>query len=132
MTECLPDLPRYIRQQGARWEGADHPDGPWRPIPAPQSGMPWEPGKGGSNTRTPRIAKAGAEGIFISFGGASIDEQLKSQEFKLDMDSWRRAHLQRDANEVTRLRVRGILTKAESDKARNRIFKIIIKHAKPL
>jgi len=53
MIECLPDLPRYIRQQGARWEGADHPDGPWRPIPAPQSAMPWEQGRGGSNTPPP-------------------------------------------------------------------------------
>jgi hypothetical protein len=42
MTECLPDLPRYIRQHGDEWQGADHPDGPWRPIPAPQSGLPWK------------------------------------------------------------------------------------------
>ena len=41
MTECLPDLPRYVRQRGDEWQGADHPDGPWRPIPAPQSGLPW-------------------------------------------------------------------------------------------
>jgi len=43
MSECLPDLPRYVRQAGDHWEGADHPDGPWRwrPIPAPQSGLPW-------------------------------------------------------------------------------------------
>ena len=42
MSECLPDLPRYIRQRDNEWQGADHPDGPWRPIPAP----PW-----GSNRR---------------------------------------------------------------------------------
>jgi len=84
------------------------------------------------NTRTPQAAKAGAERILISFGGTSIDEQLRSQGFKLDMDPCRRASLQRDADEVSRLRVRGILTEAESDKARNRIFRIIIKHAKPL
>jgi len=42
MTECLPDLPRYIRQFGDNeWQGADHQNGPWRPIPAPQSGLPW-------------------------------------------------------------------------------------------
>jgi len=41
MTECLPDLPRYIRQRDNGWQGADHPDGPWRPIPAPQSGLSW-------------------------------------------------------------------------------------------
>ena len=42
MTDCLPDLPRYIRQQDNEWQGADHPNGPWRPIPAPQSGLPWK------------------------------------------------------------------------------------------
>jgi hypothetical protein len=41
MSECLPDLPSYVRQRGDEWQGADHPDGPWRPIPAPQSGLPW-------------------------------------------------------------------------------------------
>ena len=42
MTECLPDLPRYIRQRDNEWQGADHQNGPWRPIPAPQSGLPWK------------------------------------------------------------------------------------------
>jgi hypothetical protein len=41
MSECLPDLPRYVRQRGDEWQGADHQNGPWRPIPAPQSGLPW-------------------------------------------------------------------------------------------
>ena len=42
MSECLPDLPRYVRKTPEGfWLGADHPDGPWRPIPAPQSGLPW-------------------------------------------------------------------------------------------
>lgn len=42
MSECLPDFPRYISQrEDGSWHGADHPDGPWRPIPAPQSGLPW-------------------------------------------------------------------------------------------
>ena len=42
MSECLPDMPRFIRQADAGgWEGADHKDGPWRPITAPQSGLPW-------------------------------------------------------------------------------------------
>ena len=41
MTERLPDLPRYIRERGNEWQGADHQNGPWRPIPAPQSGLPW-------------------------------------------------------------------------------------------
>ena len=41
MPECLPDLPRYVRHRGGEWQGADHQNGPWRPIPAPQSGLPW-------------------------------------------------------------------------------------------
>jgi hypothetical protein len=48
------------------------------------------------------------------------------------MDPLLRCHLQRDVDEVTRLRVRCILTEAESDKARKRILQIIKKHAKPL
>jgi hypothetical protein len=42
MTECLPDFPRYVRQRDKEWQGADHQNGPWRPIPAPQSGLPWK------------------------------------------------------------------------------------------
>lgn len=42
MSECLPDLPRYFRVRDGGWQGADHPDGPWRPIPAPQSGLSWK------------------------------------------------------------------------------------------
>jgi hypothetical protein len=41
MADCLPDFPRYICQRDNEWQGADHPDGPWRPIPALQSGLPW-------------------------------------------------------------------------------------------
>jgi hypothetical protein len=41
MNECLPDLPRYVRQRDNEWQGADRQNGPWRPIPAPQSGLPW-------------------------------------------------------------------------------------------
>jgi hypothetical protein len=70
----------------------------------------------------------------VSFGALSppIDEQLRGQGLKLDMDPLLRCHLQRDADEVTRLRVRCILTEAESDKARKRILQIIKKQAKPL
>ena len=42
MSECLPDLPRYVLQQDDNsWIGADDREGPWRPISAPQSGLPW-------------------------------------------------------------------------------------------
>jgi hypothetical protein len=74
------------------------------------------------------------QNIRISFGAfsLSIDEQLRDQGFKLDMDPLERAYLQRDADEVTRLRVRCVLTEADSDKARKRIFQFIKKQAKPL
>jgi hypothetical protein len=36
MPECLPDMPRYVRQRGDEWQGADHQNGPWRPIPKPR------------------------------------------------------------------------------------------------
>ena len=43
MSECLPDFPRYINQgEDGCWYGADDQNGPWRPIPAPQSGLPWQ------------------------------------------------------------------------------------------
>ena len=42
MTDCLPDMPRYVRQRPGWWEGADHQNDPWRPIPAPQAGLPWK------------------------------------------------------------------------------------------
>ena len=43
MSECFPDLPRYVRKTPEGfWIGADHQNGPWRPIPAPQSGLPWK------------------------------------------------------------------------------------------
>jgi hypothetical protein len=48
------------------------------------------------------------------------------------MDPLERAYLQRDADEVTRLRVRCVLTEADSVKARKRIFQFIKKQAKPL
>ena len=74
------------------------------------------------------------QSIRISFGALSppIDEQLRDQGLKLDMDPVHRCHLQRDADEVARLRVRCRLTEAESDKARKRILQIIKKQAKPL
>ena len=74
------------------------------------------------------------QNIRISFGAfsLSIDEQLRDQGFKLDMDPLERAYLQRDADKVTRLRVRCVLTEADSDKARKRIFQFIKKQAKPL
>jgi hypothetical protein len=72
--------------------------------------------------------------IHINLGATAppIEEQLRDQGFRLDMDPLQRAYLQRDTDEVARLRVRCVLTETESDKARKRIFQIIKKQAKPL
>ena len=67
--------------------------------------------------------------VRINFGALSppIREQLQDQGLKLDMDPVQRHYLQCDADEVSRLRVRGVLTESESDKARKRIMQIIKK-----
>ena len=72
--------------------------------------------------------------VRINFGALSppIGEQLHDQGLKLDMEPIQRHHLQRDADEVSRLRVRCILTESESDKARKRIMQMIKKQARPL
>ena len=42
MTECLPDRPVYYRVAAdGSWEGADHRDGPWRPVPVARNKLPW-------------------------------------------------------------------------------------------
>jgi hypothetical protein len=72
--------------------------------------------------------------LSISFGALSppIGEQLQTQGLKLQMDPLQRQYLQRDADEVSRLRVRGVLTEAEADRARKRLFQVVKKQAKPL
>lgn len=41
MSECLPNLPRYIRQlPDGSWLGAPGKHGPWRSIPASQQALP--------------------------------------------------------------------------------------------
>ena len=63
---------------------------------------------------------------------APIDEQLRDQGLRLDMNPMARQLLQRDIHEVTRLFVRSILTEAEAHKAKNRILQIIKKQVRPL
>jgi hypothetical protein len=42
MSERLPDMPLYARQRvDNRWEGADHPSGPWKIISP--DGIHWAP-----------------------------------------------------------------------------------------
>ena len=72
--------------------------------------------------------------VRIKFGVSSppIEEQLREHGLKLDLDPLERCFLQRDLDEVCRLRVRRVLTEAESIKACKRIFQIIKKQAKSL
>lgn len=72
--------------------------------------------------------------LHIAFGAMSprLEEQLKEQGLRLDLEPVQRGNLQQDIDEVTRLRVRGVLTEAESDRARKRIFQVIKKWVKPL
>jgi hypothetical protein len=74
------------------------------------------------------------QSVRVSLGALSptIDEQLREQGFKLDMDPLQRGYLQRDADCVSRLLANHILTLSEAGKARQRIFQIIKKQAKPL
>ena len=60
MSECLPDLPRYVRKRGDEWQGADHQNGPWRPIPAPQSGVPGSADRPAVQSREPASVAAEA------------------------------------------------------------------------
>ena len=70
----------------------------------------------------------------ITFGATAppIDEQLRSQGYKLDIEPLDRGYLQRDADEVTRLADRSVLTQPEQARARCRLLQIIREQAKPL
>lgn len=72
--------------------------------------------------------------IYINFIADSprIEEQLKNQGLKLDMDTLNRQHLQRDIDEINRLQGRQILTDTEAGNAFKCISRIIKLHAKPL
>ncbi len=61
-----------------------------------------------------------------------ICEQLREQGLRMDLEPLARQCLQQDADELSRLRVRGILTESESDRARRRLMKEIAKHVRPI
>jgi hypothetical protein len=71
-------------------------------------------------------------GCSISFGALSerIEEQLQQQGFRLAMGPMERHYLQRDADEVSRLLVRGVITEADAQRARKRLMSEIGKHAR--
>jgi hypothetical protein len=71
MSKCLPDMPRYIwKHQDGSWYGADHQNGPWRPIPAPQSGLPWKTDGPAVQSREP--ASVAADPIPLSFAAQAV------------------------------------------------------------
>jgi hypothetical protein len=72
MSECLPDLPRYVRQRDDKWQGADHPDGPWRPIPAPQSGLPWPVPSAAQTAALSPAAQAVKDAALAMYGDCNI------------------------------------------------------------
>jgi hypothetical protein len=74
MTECLPDLPRYIRQRYNEWQGADHPNGPWHPIPAPQSGLPWKTDGPAVQSREPASVAAEFTGQPPALAAPDVEE----------------------------------------------------------
>ena len=62
MTDTLRNMPRYIRNTDAfGWQGADGPNGPWRPITPPQSGTPWQPGSPMDDLRQASADVSGVE-----------------------------------------------------------------------
>lgn len=71
-------------------------------------------------------------GYGISFGALCdrIEEQLQRQGFRLTLEPLQRQYLQRDADEVSRLLVRGVITEGEADKARKRLMRTINKHVR--
>jgi hypothetical protein len=70
----------------------------------------------------------------ISFGVLSplIAIQLEEQGFVLDMTPVQRSCLQKSIENVSYLRIHGILTAADANKTYRRILRTIQKHARPL
>jgi hypothetical protein len=75
-----------------------------------------------------------ADNFYLEFGALSpcIEEQLKNQGLMINLELLARQNLQRDADEVFRLRFRRVLTEAETDRARWRLIKEIGKHIRPI
>jgi hypothetical protein len=70
----------------------------------------------------------------VSFGALSptIEEQLREQGLKLDMDPALNELIQRHADQITVLEIHGILTEDETARARKRLLRIIKKQVRIL
>jgi hypothetical protein len=75
-----------------------------------------------------------ADNFYLEFGALSpcIEEQLKDQGLMINLPPLDRQNLQRDADEISRLRFRRVLTEAEADRARWRLIKEISKYIRPI
>ena len=71
--------------------------------------------------------------LTVSMGCLSlpIERQLYMQSLKLNLSPFERDALQQDADEVSRLYARGVLSESEKKNAQRRIIKTIKKHLKP-
>jgi hypothetical protein len=74
------------------------------------------------------------EHFHLRFGALvpRIEEQLQEQGLWIGLEPLSRQLLQIDADEVFRLRSRGILSEAEAGRARRRLLKVIGKHLQPI
>jgi hypothetical protein len=70
--------------------------------------------------------------LYLGALSPRIEEQLRGQSLRLGLKPIQRHHLQRDADEISRLLVRGILTSGECDRARKRLCRKIERHLEPI
>jgi hypothetical protein len=70
----------------------------------------------------------------LSLGALSapIEEQLKNQGLCIALPPRKRHCLQQDADQISQLYIRGLLTEAEARRAQKRLLKEICKHLEPI
>jgi hypothetical protein len=73
-----------------------------------------------------------AERFGLSLGALAppIQEQLSRRGLQIEPETLER--LQQNSDAITRLQICGILTEAESDRARNRFMKKLSEHVRPI
>lgn len=82
MTDTIRTFPRYIRNRGDSWEGADHKDGPWRTIPSPMGRAPWAPDpmtelhQANAETTCVQVWSPAAQAVLDAYLRAPCDNKL--------------------------------------------------------
>jgi hypothetical protein len=69
-----------------------------------------------------------AVNLRISFGAMSKPLHEQIVEHGISVTEKEMSHYQKDAAAIVRLRIRGLLSDKETDNARNRLMKSIVKH----